>query len=170
MTEPIYLLDTNIVSNLRKPKPHPRLVAWLLPLDPACLRISVATLTEIQMGIERTIRSGNQEKAVEIKAWLDGFSARMQIDTLTPEAATLWGRMLESPLRDDSLRRITADEVQRPRTNWVLDLMIASICITTGRVMVTENIKDFERINSRFQLPRLINPIQSESEESGLPG
>jgi predicted nucleic acid-binding protein len=154
----VYLLDTNVVSNLRKPRPAPTLVAWVSESDPTTLRISVATITEIQMGIERTRRTGDTAKATELQNWLDTFSARHQAAPLSVEAAALWGRMLESPLRDASFRAPPGPKT-RVRTNWILDLMIASIAITAGFIVVTDNIRDFRRIHDRFPLPGLLNPI-----------
>lgn len=46
-----YLLDTNVVSELRKPRPHGGVVAWLESLDESQLYLSAVTLREIQAGI-----------------------------------------------------------------------------------------------------------------------
>jgi predicted nucleic acid-binding protein len=154
----VYLLDTNIVSNLRKPRPAPNLLAWISSIDPLELRISVATITEIRMGIERTRRTGDPAKAAEITDWLNEFNARHQAEPLSVEAAALWGIMLESPLRDGSFRA-TQSPRKAPRTNWILDLMIASIAIATDLTIVTDNIRDFQRIHARFALPGLLNPM-----------
>lgn len=154
----MYLLDTNIVSNLRKPRPAPNLLAWISATDPLELRISVPTITEIQMGIERTRRTGDPTKAAAIADWLNEFSARHQAEPLSVEAAVLWGLMLESPLRDGSFRATNV-----PRTNWILDLMIASIAIASGLTIVTDNVRDFRRIDTRFPLPGLLNPLTAAS-------
>lgn len=66
----MYLLDTNIVSELRKPKPHGGVVAWLQAIDDRQLFISAVTIGEIQAGIELT-RDQDQEKARQIERWLD---------------------------------------------------------------------------------------------------
>ena len=50
----MYLLDTNVVSELRKPKPHGGVVAWLESIDDTHLHLSALTLGEIQAGIELT--------------------------------------------------------------------------------------------------------------------
>jgi predicted nucleic acid-binding protein len=50
----MYLLDTNIVSELRKPRPHGGVVAWLQATEDAELHLSVVTLGEIQAGVELT--------------------------------------------------------------------------------------------------------------------
>ncbi len=64
-----YLLDTNVVSELRKPRTHRSVVAWLESLDDAQLYLSAITLGEIQAGIEMT-REQDPKKAQEIEAWL----------------------------------------------------------------------------------------------------
>ena len=48
----MYLLDTNIVSELRKPKPHGGVLAWFKEVDETQLFLSAVTLGEIQSGIE----------------------------------------------------------------------------------------------------------------------
>jgi toxin FitB len=48
----MYLLDTNVVSELRKPKPHGAVMAWLQGIDDTQLHLSAVTIGEIQAGIE----------------------------------------------------------------------------------------------------------------------
>lgn len=50
----MYLLDTNVISELRKPRPHGAVVAWLQSVDDAKLHVSAVTVGEIQAGIELT--------------------------------------------------------------------------------------------------------------------
>ena len=68
-----YLLDTNVVSELRKPRPHGAVLAWLQSLEDADLYLSAVTLGEIQAGIELT-REQDKGKADEIEAWLGSVS------------------------------------------------------------------------------------------------
>ena len=65
----MYLLDTNIVSELRKLRPHGAVLAWLQSTDDADLHLSTVTLGEVQAGIELT-REQDASKAAEIEAWL----------------------------------------------------------------------------------------------------
>jgi toxin FitB len=65
-----YLLDTNVVSELRKPKPHGAVIAWIGGLRDDQLYISAVTIGELQRGIERTRRQDTQ-KALEINNWVD---------------------------------------------------------------------------------------------------
>lgn len=66
----MYLLDTNVVSELRKPRPHGAVVAWLQSTAETDLYLSAVTLGEIQAGIELT-REQDKTKAAEIEAWAD---------------------------------------------------------------------------------------------------
>ena len=50
----MYLLDTNVVSELRRPRPHGAVLAWLEAVDDAHLHLATVTLGEIQAGIELT--------------------------------------------------------------------------------------------------------------------
>jgi toxin FitB len=66
----VYLLDTNVVSELRKPKPHGAVLAWLQTVEESQLFLSAVTLGEIQAGIEIT-RVQDIKKAKEIEIWLE---------------------------------------------------------------------------------------------------
>jgi hypothetical protein len=73
-----YLLDTNVVSELRKRKPHGAVMEWIEKLPAESLRLSAVTLGEIQAGIERT-RELNPIKAQELEAWLDDLASTTSI-------------------------------------------------------------------------------------------
>jgi predicted nucleic acid-binding protein len=73
-----FLLDTNVVSELRKPKPHGAVVAWLTTLREEQVFLSAVTLGELQAGIEVT-RHQDPQKAEEIEAWIDQLEASYQI-------------------------------------------------------------------------------------------
>jgi predicted nucleic acid-binding protein len=64
----VYLLDTNVVSELRKPRPNPKVIAWIQDADDPDLHLSAVTIGEIQAGIEVT-RTQNPTKAGELEAW-----------------------------------------------------------------------------------------------------
>lgn len=74
----MYLLDTNVVSELRRPRPHGAVVAWLQSVDDASLFLSAVTLGEIQAGIERT-REQDPAKAAEIEAWLERVASAWNV-------------------------------------------------------------------------------------------
>lgn len=74
----MYLLDTNVVSELRKARPHGAVSAWLQEVDDNELHLSAVTLGEIQSSIELT-RERDAVKASEIEAWLELVSATYNI-------------------------------------------------------------------------------------------
>lgn len=79
-----YLLDTNVVSELCKPRPHGAVTAWIEALRDDQLYISAVTIGELQRGIERTRRQEAQ-KALEIDNWIDQLEMSnhvVAVDTL----------------------------------------------------------------------------------------
>jgi hypothetical protein len=73
----VFLLDTNVVSELRKVRPHGAVVAWLEGVADAELYLSAVTLGEIQAGIEIT-REQDTAKAADIEAWADSGGGYLQ--------------------------------------------------------------------------------------------
>src|ERR1700742_918317 len=74
----MYLIDTNVVSELRRAKPHGAVIAWLRSVEDRHLHVSAVTLGEIQAGIEIT-RGQDSEKAAEIEAWADQIAGTWNI-------------------------------------------------------------------------------------------
>lgn len=70
-----YLLDTNVVSETRKPKPHGGVVAWLTGLRDEQVFLSAVTMGELQAGIQLTRRQ-DAAKASEIERWVDELKPR----------------------------------------------------------------------------------------------
>ena len=66
----MYLLDTNVVSELRRPRPHGAVLDWIAGVPAEQLFLSAVTVGEIQAGIEIT-REQDAAKAEELEAWLD---------------------------------------------------------------------------------------------------
>jgi len=65
----MYLLDTNVVSELRRVRPHGAVLAWVSSLRDADLHLSAVTIGELQTGVERT-RDRDAAKAAELEAWI----------------------------------------------------------------------------------------------------
>jgi hypothetical protein len=121
----MYLLDTNVVSELRKQRPHGAVVGWLRSRDPRDLHISAATLAELQAGIEITREQG-AEKAAEIEAWVD-------------RVAEVWNIL---PM-DASTFRVWAKLMHRHSEDLIEDAMIAATARVHDLQVVTRNVKDF---------------------------
>jgi len=133
-----FLLDTNVVSELRRPRPHGAVLAWLQSVDDADLHLASVTLGAIQAGIERT-REQDPAKASEIESWLDQVSDTYNILSLAGPAFRCWAQLMHR--QSDTLYE---------------DAMIAAIAKVHQLTVVTRNVADF----SGFEVP-LLNPFAS---------
>ena len=122
----MYLLDTNVVSELRKPKPHGAIVTWLESVDDAKLFVSAVTLGEIQAGIEMT-REQDAEKSAEIESWLDLVSASYNVLPMDAAVFRRWARLMH-----------------RTSNTLYEDAMIAATARVHGLTVVTRNVSDFK--------------------------
>jgi predicted nucleic acid-binding protein len=123
-----YLLDTNVVSELRKPRPHGAVVAWLQSLDDAQLYVSAVTLGEIQAGIEMT-REQDPQKAQEIEAWLALVAGAYNVLPMDAAAFTAWARLMH-----------------RKSDTFYEDAMIAATAKVHGLTVATRNVADFRAL------------------------
>ena len=123
----MYLLDTNVVSELRRRRPHPSVVAWMRAVPAEQLHLSAVTIGEIQAGIEIT-RAQDPARAAELEAWLDG-RVLGGFDVLAMDSAAFreWGRLMHG--QSETL---------------VVDAMIAAVARVHRLVVVTRNARDFE--------------------------
>ncbi|HEV8239710.1 MAG TPA: type II toxin-antitoxin system VapC family toxin [Thermoanaerobaculia bacterium] len=121
----MYLLDTNVVSELRKPRPHGSVVAWLEATDNADLHLAAVTLGELQAGVEVTRRQ-DAAKATEIEAWIDQVAQTWNVLPLDGPTFRTWARLMHG--RQDEL---------------LVDALIAATAIQHGLVVVTRNVRDF---------------------------
>jgi predicted nucleic acid-binding protein len=127
----VYLLDTNVVSELRRNRPHGAVLAWLESVSDADLHVSAVTMGELQAGIEIT-REQDPEKAAEIEAWLDQVAATYNVLPMDAGAFRRWARLLHR--RSDKLLE---------------DAMIAATAEIHNLTVVTRNVRDFETLGVR---------------------
>ena len=138
-----FLLDTNVVSELRKPRPHGAVLAWLQGVSDADLHLASVTIGEIQAGVELT-REQDPTKAAEIEQWLVQVSCTYNILPMDGAAFRCWARLMHR--QSDTLYE---------------SAMIAAIARVHQLTVVTRNVADF----SGFGV-ELINPFTARGREA----
>ncbi len=132
----IWILDTDVVSAVRRPGRAPQVAAWLSGRAEAELFLSVVTLGEIERGI-RAQEGPNPAFAADLRAWLDR-TLRVFGDRILPfgaEDARIWGAL------SHRLGHAGAD------------LMIAATALARGATVVTGNVQDFRPTGVRLENP-----------------
>lgn len=133
----MYLLDTNVVSELRKLRPHGGVLAWIQGVTDADVHLSAVTVGEIQAGIELT-RQQDESKAREIEAWLEQVANAYEVLPMDARTFRVWARLMHR--RSDALYE---------------DAMIAATALVHKLTVVTRNVADFKP----FGVP-LLNPFE----------
>jgi predicted nucleic acid-binding protein len=124
-----YLLDTCVISELRKPLSSPKVVEWIDTHDERNFYLSVVTIGEIEKGISKL---ANGKKKIQLQEWLaDELMGRFKgrIVHITTEVALCWGRIL-------------GESENKGKTLPVIDALIAATAITNGLTVVTRNTSD----------------------------
>jgi toxin FitB len=132
----LYLLDTNVVSELRRAKPHGAVTAWLGAVPPGALYISAVTLGELQAGVEIT-RGRDPGRAAEIEAWVDSVAGTCSVLPIDGRTFRTWAKLT----------------CGRPK-DLLQDALIAATALVHGLAVVTRNVRDFEA----FRIP-LVDPF-----------
>jgi toxin FitB len=123
-----YLLDTNVVSELRKREPDLRVLAWYGSVTSAELFLSVLTIGEIRLGIER-LRRKDGPQAELLEQWLQGLRAayRDHLIDVDADVAGEWGRLnVPNPLP-------------------IIDGLLAASAKVHGCTLVTRNVSGLAR-------------------------
>lgn len=137
----MYLIDTNVVSELRKPRPHGAVLAWLEAVADQDLHLSAVTLGELQAGVEIT-REQDPEKGAEIEGWIERVASTWNVLPLDGATFRLWARLMHR--RSDDL---------------LVDALIAATAMRHKLVVVTRNVRDFEALEVNT-----LNPFEVEKD------
>ena len=135
-----YLLDTNVISELRKPKPHGAVLSWIQDMPDASLFVSAVTIGEIQAGIEIT-REQDAVKAAEIERWLDEVARTHNIIDVGAPIFRRWAQLMH-----------------RRAEHHLEDALIAATALMHDLTVVTRNTRDFKHFGVS-----LINPFIKKS-------
>jgi predicted nucleic acid-binding protein len=121
----MYLLDTNVISELRRPRPHPGVVAWLSGTAASQLFIAATSFGELQAGVEVT-RHLDPQKAAAIEGWIDAVAASYSIIPIDDVIFRQWARLMH-----------------RRSSHLIEDAMIAATALVRNFTVVTRNLRDF---------------------------
>ena len=124
----MFVLDTNVISELRRPKPHGAVVGWLQAQSNASLCIAAITAGEVQSGIELT-RKTDPEKAGEIERWLDELISSIRVLDASAPIFRSWSRLMHG----------------RPDHHWE-DALIAATALHHRMTIVSRNESDFRSL------------------------
>ena len=124
----MYLLDTNVVSELRRPRPDRRVLGWIEGVPHDRLYLSAVTVGEVQAGIELT-REQDPAKAAELEEWVERILGTYAVLAVDAAAFREWARLMHR--RSDTLMQ---------------DALIAAVAIVNRMTVVTRNVRDFEQL------------------------
>jgi predicted nucleic acid-binding protein len=141
----MWLIDTNVISEVRKPKPEPKVLAFIADRPLAQLYISVVTLAEIRFGIESM---DDPKRRAGLNDWLM-YTVRPMFDQrvlpLTEEIMLRWRIVLE-------------DGREAGHTYSQPDLIIAATALEHGLTVVTRDRSDYDKAQVQ-----VVNPWESSS-------
>ncbi|MBB3979745.1 hypothetical protein GGQ64_004990 [Rhizobium azooxidifex] len=152
----MFLLDTNIICDARKPKPPPALKSWLRSQDE--IAIPFPAMLEIEQGIAE-LRKTNPLKAQELRDWMDSVLAgRHYYPAINSDVA----RILAEMYCCRPLKNLWYIETGKKEKKPGQDLFVAAIAICHSLPIATSDTYDFVLINRHFPLPGVFSPMAQE--------
>ncbi len=130
-----YLVDTNVISELRKARPHDAVLAWMSTLRPDQIFISAFTYGELQAGVEKTRRQ-DAVKAGQIESWVADTERLFSCLPMDAACFRTWAKMMATH----------PDDLQD-------DAMLAATARVHGLTVATRNEKDFRRLEAEVFNP-----------------
>jgi toxin FitB len=134
----VYLLDTSVVCELRRPRPHGAVVAWMRAVPDSDLYVSAVTIGELQAGIELA-REQDSDKAAEIESWLEQVAESYNILVMDGRIFRSWARLMH-----------------RQPDHLIEDAMIAATATVHNLIVATRNIRDYRQFGVKT-----FNPFSS---------
>ena len=134
----MYLLDTNVISELRRTRPHGAVLSWISNILPDQMFLPAFTIGEIQAGIEIT-RQQDPTRAAELEVWLEEVLATFAVLPMDSAEFREWARLKHgksAPLEKDA--------------------MIAATARVNDLIVVTRNTRDFTELGVDT-----LNPFES---------
>ena len=141
----MFLLDTNIISELRKAgdgKADPNVVAWLSQSDATSFFISAISLMELEIGVQRMERR-DADQGMRLRTWMDTHVIPEFADRTLPVDATVALRCARLDVPDPRAER---------------DALIGATALVHGMTVVTRNLADFSALGMD-----LVNPWEAQS-------
>lgn len=155
----LYLLDTNVLSNLSKPRPSPSVLQWCNRLKPRNWCIAQCTVIEIRRGIKFLRLKGERERAAALHDWFENLLAmRPRIISLNSNIIDVFTDLSLIP----ELQNVLAPNPGKYPAKVGRDVEIAATAISLNATVVTINVADFLQINAHMRLPGLVNPDTNE--------
>ena len=157
-TDPILLLDTDIVSLMGRVKPPPGLRPWLLRVGIHRLALCYPVIAELLRGAHLKVKDDPQ-RALLITNWVDELiSMDFPFPEMTAEVATVYAGMTSVP----ALRHMWTVQRRQKSNRLGHDLMISAVAIVHRMPILTANVDDFLEINEHFSLPGVYHPMEAK--------
>ena len=124
----MYLLDTNVISELRRPRPNRMVLAWIGSVAPDQIFLSAVTIGELQAGVENA-KDQDTGRAAVIEGWVDEIVATYNVLPMDGATFRRWARLMH-----------------RQPPDLIPDAMIAATALMHNLMVVSRNVRDFERL------------------------